>query len=677
MPAGGQHAGVPRPHPNGAGAPVIMSESQHRRTYDRLTAVDGGRHLRSARLPALNRAPLWQRRIVTPAAMLVLGILIVLAGLSIGRQAAAASATEPTASWPQFRFDPSHNGVNPDERTIGSVNAGTLSLYWRFEAGDLVWSSPAVADGVVYVGSKDHSLYALDASTGARLWRYRTGGGIWSSPAVADGVVFVGSDDGNLYALDASSGAKLWSRATGGPLDSSPAVADGVVYVGASKGTVYALNAATGAKLWSHATGGGFVFSSPAVANGIVYVGADLLDSPFAPHPGSLYALDAATGAQVWEYSLDREVDSSPAVAGGVVYVGCFNGSVYALNASTGAKLWSYQTGGGVWSSPAVSGGVVYVGSEDESLYALDASTGAKLWGYKTGGPIDSSPAVANGVVYVGSTNPLGDDLYALDASTGAKLWGYKTGDSRGVESSPAVADGVVYVGTMGSFFNRGPFRVLAFRPKPPLTISSTPSTVPYRGSFVLTVHLGLTGVANDLVRIYRTPCGGSRSFVTAKHLDQNGDISVKVGGYAVTTAFTAAWAGDAAHGSLTSNPVYVKVRAKVTGALSRYYGVSKGYRLYHYTTDARRSPLFTATVIPNHAGGAVDCWLQRHTSAGWRTVAAGALYRLSSRSRAHIVWVARDASVKGKRMRTRAEWPGDPRNAHSWSSWAYFRVTN
>ena len=52
-----------------------------------------------------------------------------------------------------------------------------------------------------------------------------------SSPAVANGVVYVGSDDGNVYALNAATGAKLWSYATG-KLESSPAVANGVVYVG-------------------------------------------------------------------------------------------------------------------------------------------------------------------------------------------------------------------------------------------------------------------------------------------------------------------------------------------------------------------------------------------------------------------------------------------------------------
>ncbi len=36
-------------------------------------------------------------------------------------------------------------------------------------------SSPAVANGVVYVGSRNSNVYALNASTGALLWSYTTG----------------------------------------------------------------------------------------------------------------------------------------------------------------------------------------------------------------------------------------------------------------------------------------------------------------------------------------------------------------------------------------------------------------------------------------------------------------------------------------------------------------------
>ena len=40
----------------------------------------------------------------------------------------------------------------------------------------------------------DDNVYALNASTGAKLWSYTTGGDMDSSPAVANGVVYVGSE---------------------------------------------------------------------------------------------------------------------------------------------------------------------------------------------------------------------------------------------------------------------------------------------------------------------------------------------------------------------------------------------------------------------------------------------------------------------------------------------------
>ncbi len=58
-----------------------------------------------------------------------------------------------------------------------------------------------MANGVVYIGSGDHNVYALNASTGAKLWSYTTGDTVYSSPAVANGVVYVGSFDNNVYAF--------------------------------------------------------------------------------------------------------------------------------------------------------------------------------------------------------------------------------------------------------------------------------------------------------------------------------------------------------------------------------------------------------------------------------------------------------------------------------------------
>ncbi|MGW1090708.1 outer membrane protein assembly factor BamB family protein [Streptomyces sp. NPDC002596] len=115
-------------------------------------------------------------------------------------------------------------------------------LRWRYATGDAVTSSPAVVDGVVYIGSTDGSVYALHVTTGKKRWAFDTGGTVGGTPTVADGVVYIGSFDHNVYALDAVTGSKKWSYATGGRVRSSPAVVDGVVYVGSQDHNVYALD---------------------------------------------------------------------------------------------------------------------------------------------------------------------------------------------------------------------------------------------------------------------------------------------------------------------------------------------------------------------------------------------------------------------------------------------------
>jgi outer membrane protein assembly factor BamB len=342
-------------------------------------------------------------------------------------------------NWSQFGFTSDGKRANPYENVLNPSTVGSLDLLWSYATnggyGGPVQNSPAVADGVVYVGSDNpgslNEDYAVNASDGSLVWEVPYGYAVPSSMAFANGLVYFGTDNGVLYALNASNGSD-WICEPPGSGYSSPAVTDGVVYAGAGGG-VNAVNAITCAVLWNYMTGG-TVASSPAVANGVVYIGSD---------DNNLYALNANTGTLMWSYTTGGAVASSPAVANGVVYVGSDDNKVYALNASTGALLWSYTTGAAVEARPAIANEVVYIGSTDNNLYGLNASTGKLLWSYVTSGAVESSPAVANGVVFIGSDD---DKVYALNASTGALLWSYTTGGS--VESSPAVANGVVYVGS-------------------------------------------------------------------------------------------------------------------------------------------------------------------------------------------------------------------------------------
>jgi outer membrane protein assembly factor BamB len=128
-----------------------------------------------------------------------------------------------------------------------------------------VGTSPAVAYGLVYAGDgcdvenppfpnncmNGPHFSAFNATTGALEGTALTDAdGVYSSPGVANGVVYVGSDDGNLYAFnargttDCSGSPKLclplWQSTIGPAVDSSPTIANGMVYIASGTGTLYA-----------------------------------------------------------------------------------------------------------------------------------------------------------------------------------------------------------------------------------------------------------------------------------------------------------------------------------------------------------------------------------------------------------------------------------------------------
>ena len=263
---------------------------------------------------------------------------------------APAQATSPSDS--MFRGDLAHSGVYP-----GPAPKSIDHVVWQFKTFGHVVSSPVAANGMVYIGSDDHFVYAIDALKGTAEWKFGTDAAVRSTPAVAGGSVFVLSLDGNLYALDARSGKLQWKFATGGESRMS---APGL----------YEMQPALEVMpdVWD------FFLSSPAVDNGTVYFGS-------GDH--HVYAVDALTGRLRWKFLAGDVVHSSPAIADGTLYIGCWDGLLYALNAHTGQLLWKFVSGAdptrfmqGIPGSPAVASGIVVFGSRDNFIYALDSRSG-------------------------------------------------------------------------------------------------------------------------------------------------------------------------------------------------------------------------------------------------------------------------------------------------------------
>lgn len=250
--------------------------------------------------------------------------------------------------------------VGSNDGKIHALDAGSGYCSWTFPTGDWVCSSPC-PDGpnkMVFAGSHDGSVYGI--RKGKKVWDYKTGGKVISSPRMSsEGILYVGSNDHKLYAFDALTGQKKWEFETGGAVESSPCPGkDGIVYVGSKDGKLHAIK--DGKELWSYATGG-CVDSSPCQGpDGTVYVGSD---------DGNVYAVK--DGNLVWSFKTEGKVSAACRLGSdGTVYAGSEDGCVYAVR--DGKELWSFRTGGSVYSSPCPGpGGITYAGSYDKKIYAI------------------------------------------------------------------------------------------------------------------------------------------------------------------------------------------------------------------------------------------------------------------------------------------------------------------
>ena len=232
--------------------------------------------------------------------------------------------------------------------------------------GDKIVGGPAVADGLVLVGSSDGNMYAYDAESGSLKWTFSTGNGIWTTPAVADGVAYFGSLDHNVYAITVADGEKVREFPADGAVTAKPVVADGKVYVGSFGSTFFALNAATGKAAWRVDWADKWYWGGAVYHNGAVY--APSLD-------GNVYALDGATGDLLWTLASDGPVIGSPAIVGDRLASASKDGRVRLVRLVDGQDERACNIGEDLRASVTVSGSTIFVGADDHSIRALNVKS--------------------------------------------------------------------------------------------------------------------------------------------------------------------------------------------------------------------------------------------------------------------------------------------------------------
>lgn len=307
-------------------------------------------------------------------------------------------------------------------------------IKWKFKTGGKIFSSPAVMNGLVLVGSEDKNLYAIDLQTGKQKWKFATGGAVHSSPAVYGTNVYVGSFDG-FYSININTGKQNWKFKTGGEKH----IGD-TSYWGMKPSGVYMDD------LWD------CFLSSP-----VVYKMDDVLTVYFGSSDGNLYAVDAENGSLLWAFKTNGIIHSSPTLYHGNIYIGSWDTYMYALDAKTGKEKWKFKTGNqtamtGIQASATVQNGIVYFGARDAHFYALDADNGNIIWKYDAENSwIISSAIIKNETIYVGTSDTY--LLLGLDVKTGKENFRFKANGY--VFGSPAIAGNTVYVGDFtGNIFS-------------------------------------------------------------------------------------------------------------------------------------------------------------------------------------------------------------------------------
>jgi len=219
------------------------------------------------------------------------------------------------------------------DSNLYAIDAESGQVKWTFKTGEDpvihnqvgFQSSPAVVDGTVYVGCRDAHVYAVDAATGRKKWDYPTSKSwVIGTPAVRNGMVYVGTSDSSRFmGLDAKTGRLVFNVDVKAYMFSSAALAGDIAYAGDHNGRLYAIDVKAGKVAWE--------FQTEASKSDPLRIlepeGTLKQETLFAP----VYSDFEDMYIAIYRFMTIGAIVSSPAVDRGVVFVGSMDGNLYAI----------------------------------------------------------------------------------------------------------------------------------------------------------------------------------------------------------------------------------------------------------------------------------------------------------------------------------------------------------
>lgn len=321
---------------------------------------------------------------------------------------------------------------------FNAINVRDGSFAWAVPVGRGVFGEALVTEDAVYFTCDNGYLFKLARADGKEIWKYDLGGErvprvlmhptvndvqFWDhrspKPALADGVLYVGSADGSFHAVKADTGERVWRVETKARIRSDALIDGPRVVFGNFRGQLFALDRATGQEVWKLESYAPIIAAPSLIGDRIV----------FANRGGFVAALDRATGETVWRTVLwGSAADSTAVPFGDFFYIGasdlrritCYDPRDYRV-------VWRTDIHGIAWGRPAVTDRIVFASAGGYVPYqmrhlgglnALDRATGKILWRwtaphgpdlYESG--FAAGPTVTGNLVLVGSMNGV---LYAF-----------------------------------------------------------------------------------------------------------------------------------------------------------------------------------------------------------------------------------------------------------------------
>lgn len=286
--------------------------------------------------------------------------------------------------------------IDKETGTIGQ-NGWTATLVQDSENQHLV-SGPVIDANqrTILVGSDDNHLYAIDAETGAEKWKFMAGDKIWTTPVIANGLVYFGSHDRNVYALELRTGNVNWQFTTEGAIVARPLVWRDMVLIGSFDRKLYALDAKTGTEVWTFDGSNNWFWAGAAASNNLV----------FAPSmDGHVYALDRGGNLQ-WDYDAGSPLVADPVIVPRGLVVASREGDVSLIDINAGTLINEYSdikpaeilsplftlpipddelSLTGIQASGGNQQESVFVGAQDGTVYRIQAKSGLiKVWCFDT-----------------------------------------------------------------------------------------------------------------------------------------------------------------------------------------------------------------------------------------------------------------------------------------------------